>query len=222
MKRLVCALALGLMAYTNGLQAQQTTSKRSPHYEWRMKQFTADTVVAGKIVFLGDSLTEGGEWSELLPNAETINRGISGDTTEGVLARLDEVIRHRPSQVFLLIGTNDLAHGIGADIICTNIFLIVHRLLQALPETKIYLQSILPVNKAYTRFPNHIQAAPIIPLINQVLRNKAEEHRYTFVDLHTQMADGAGQLRKEYTHDGLHLLPEGYRRWAEIIREHLP
>ena len=61
------------------------------------------------IIFLGNSITAGGEWSELLNNPNIINRGIPGDHCDGMRERLDEVLRHRPSKIFLMAGINDLA-----------------------------------------------------------------------------------------------------------------
>ena len=60
------------------------------------------------IVMLGDSLTEWGNWHELVPEYSILNRGISGDTSSGVLDRLQEVIERRPKVVFVMIGTNDI------------------------------------------------------------------------------------------------------------------
>lgn len=70
-----------------------------------------------KIVFLGDSLIDKGEWNELLSNEDIANRGINGDTTEGVLNRIDSVIALVPKKAFIMIGTNDVGRGESKDII---------------------------------------------------------------------------------------------------------
>lgn len=83
------------------------------HYWVRMEKFKKEPVVPGKIIFLGNSITEGGKWRQLLKDSTVINRGIAGDNTFGVLARLDELVKLKPASLFVLIGTNDLSKNSG-------------------------------------------------------------------------------------------------------------
>src|SRR5215212_6349397 len=80
---------------------------KSPYYEARAALFR-ELPGTAEIVMLGDSLTEWGNWHELVPGFRVINRGIAGDTSSGVLDRLQEVIDRRPKVVFVMIGTNDI------------------------------------------------------------------------------------------------------------------
>ena len=73
----------------------------------RASQFAAVGAAPGRVVFLGDSITEGGLWDEWFPNVAVLNRGIGGERTANVLRRLDTAV-NEPTAVFLLIGTNDL------------------------------------------------------------------------------------------------------------------
>ena len=79
-------------------------------YHKRIDEFKNNPIGSGKIVFLGNSITEaGGDWNKRFVSANKIvNRGISGDITEGVLSRLDEIIHYKPIAVFILIGINDI------------------------------------------------------------------------------------------------------------------
>src|SRR5258708_3619159 len=76
-----------------------------------VEKFRKEPVVTEKIIFLGNSITEGGNWKNLLKDSTAINRGISGDITFGILYRIDDVIRRQPAKVFLLIGINDISKG---------------------------------------------------------------------------------------------------------------
>jgi hypothetical protein len=98
------------------------------------------------VVFFGDSITFGADWQRLFPEVPVVNRGISGDTTLGLLNRQSEVIELRPRQIFLMIGTNDLCFGRPVDQVLANYDMILARFHSELPDTPVYVQSILPFN----------------------------------------------------------------------------
>lgn len=215
-------LLLGLILSLGGNALRAQGYKGSHYYHQRLSLFESLPVERGAIVFLGNSITDGGEWAELFPKAKRVlNRGISGDVTAGILNRVGEVVRHQPKKVFLLIGINDLSHSITPEKVLGNILSIVTRIQEGSPRTKVYVQSILPVNDSFRKFAGHIGKGESVRAINAQLRDKANELRYTFIDLHTHFSDAEGQLRPEYTNDGLHLLGAGYQRWAELIRPYI-
>ena len=76
----------------------------SEHYNERKALFETTVDTENEIIFLGNSITEGGDWKVLFPNQNVINRGISGDTTDGILFRLDEITSSKPKKIFILIG----------------------------------------------------------------------------------------------------------------------
>ena len=96
------------------------------------------------MVFLGDSITRGGQWHELFPGVAVKNRGIGGDVTTGVLSRLDPITRGRPAKVFLMIGTNDLFRGTPGQEVAANVGEIVRRIGRESPDTRVFVQSVLP------------------------------------------------------------------------------
>jgi len=103
----------------------------------------------GSIVFLGDSITDFFRLNEFFHGIYVINRGIGGDTTDGVLKRLSEsVFELSPSKVFILIGTNDIGGNKSESHVISNIAEIIDRIRDSCPETKIYLQSVYPVSNA--------------------------------------------------------------------------
>ena len=111
-------------------QNEQKKSKPafSTYYYQRKSLFDILPDRPGEIVFLGNSITDGAEWTELFDNPNVINRGISGDITAGVLYRLDEVTRSKPEKIFLMIGVNDLARGVSPDSVVKNIRTIIGRI----------------------------------------------------------------------------------------------
>lgn len=189
----------------------------SPYYHQKASHFEKLPDTAGEIVFLGDSITDGGSWSELLRNPHVINRGISGDITDGVLARLKEVIRSKPAKIFLMIGVNDLAGGRKPQPIVANIRRIVSKIRKQTPQTAVFLQSLLPVNPDLGMFKDHTDKTQSILTINARLRKMAEAFEVTYIDLHASFATEEGKLNPTYTNDGLHLTGAGYEHWKSLI-----
>src|SRR5438094_352229 len=146
MKRLACLLTL--IVCTKILPAQVTLPRYpdslfATYYHQRVTHFRSLPQTKGDIIFIGNSITDGGEWSELFNDLKVKNRGISGDVTAGVLNRIDEVAQRKPAKVFLLIGINDLARSISPDSVVKNILLIASYLKQQTPSTQLFVQSIL-------------------------------------------------------------------------------
>ncbi|KAF0110862.1 MAG: lysophospholipase L1-like esterase [Chloroflexi bacterium] len=180
------------------------------HYFQRADLYRYSRIHKGDIVFLGDSITDGGCWEELFPGLPVKNRGINGDDTEGVFARVDDILCCGPEAIFLLIGTNDLnwwAYKHDDEILSTYAK-ILKRCKEQAPQTKVYVQSILPRAKRYA---NHIR------MLNIHLENLAENFAYSFINLYPYFADENGALKAEFTNDHLHLLAAGYDQWVKLL-----
>lgn len=206
------------------LSCQEPNKKEDTFYPyWHQKASLFKTLpnLENEIVFLGDSLTDGCNWDEMFPNKNVVNRGISGDQTSGVLSRLDEVTESKPLKVFLMIGVNDLAQGKIDEEVVYNIKQIVKIIHKKSPGTQIFLQSLLPVNKAFDFFPNHINKTEHIIRINRALKNFSDVNDITYIDLYSLLADKNNQLDSEYTNDGLHLKGRGYLVWKEAVEKYI-
>ena len=216
-------LYLFLMLLTAGLQlmAQRSydSSFRFYYYDQKLSLFEQMPVKRGSMLWLGDSITDGGEWHELFPGYRTVNRGISSDNTFGVLNRLHEVIRHKPAKLFILIGINDIARGIPNDVILRNYQLMLQRLQQETPGTRIYVQSVLPTNNSFTQFKNHQNKTAAILEVNEALKKMCTERGIVFVDLYNAFVNENGKLHERYTNDGLHLTGEGYLKWKAVLQQ---
>jgi lysophospholipase L1-like esterase len=197
-------------------------NKFGTYYNQRLSLFEKLPDTKGEIIFLGNSITDGGEWYELLGNSKAKNRGISGDTTEGVLFRLNEVTRSKPAKVFLLIGINDLSRGVSRDTVFSNICRIAQKIRKDSPKTQVYVQSILPVNDSFGLFKNHTNKTDDVLWVNAQLKIWCEKKQVRYVDLYSRFKNPDSELlNPQLTNDGLHLKGDGYLLWAETIKSYL-
>lgn len=194
------------------------------HYYKRFLQFMDEPAITHKdIVMLGNSLTEGGgDWSARLGKKNIRNRGIIGDEVMGVYDRLHQILPGQPAKLFLLIGTNDVSHDLPADSITALIRMTVDRIQQESPKTKLYLQSLLPINESFGRYKKLTGKTEMIPAINAQLEALAKEKGITYINLFPLFAEkGTNVLRSDLTTDGLHLKEEGYKIWGKAIKKKL-
>jgi lysophospholipase L1-like esterase len=197
-------------------KAVENDRPRVGYYQMRKTLFAGLPDGKTEIILLGDSLTDHGEWTELLNDTRIINRGISGDTTDGVLNRLEEIIASKPVKIFVLIGINDIWNEQkNNDAIAANYRKILETIQEKIPKTEVYIQSLLPINTI--EFQVNIDSQQIIEL-NQELKKLATEFNYYYVDLYQHFVDDRGQLQAQYTNDGLHLTAAGYILWAKQIK----
>ncbi|MHA1682452.1 MAG: GDSL-type esterase/lipase family protein [Promethearchaeota archaeon] len=167
------------------------------------------------IVFLGDSITEGCQWSELFDNTRIKNRGIGGDSSKGVFERIDKLIEGRPSKLFLCIGSNDFVRGIKLDQTIEYISKILTRFQLESKNTVLYLHSVLPVRG----FSPNLNTNKRINKINSSLKVLAGEMGITFIDINQHLCDGKGRLDEKYSIDGLHLNGAGYLVWKDLLKK---
>ena len=192
------------------------------HYYKRFLQFMDEPAITSKdIVMLGNSLTEGGgDWGKRLGKEHVINRGISGDEVMGVYDRLHQILPGKPAKLFLLIGVNDVSHDLSTDSIVYRIDQTLTRIQKESPETKVYLQSLLPIDESFNRYKRLTNKTYQIPEINARLEALAKQKKITFINLYPLFTEkGTNVLRKELTSDGLHLNDKGYQIWVDAIKK---
>lgn len=213
---------IGLIFILLGMICVGYAQKYSTFYYQRATLFEELPVTSKDIIFLGNSITNGGEWAELLNNKHVKNRGISGDVCMGVYDRLDAILKGKPAKIFLLIGINDVSRGTPADTIVNRIGKIVKKIKKNSPKTKLYLQSILPVTDHYKMFGNHTRHWQMVKGIKEKLVGLAESEKVTYIDLYSHFVDSVtGKMNVQYSNDGLHLLGKGYLKWAEIVKPYV-
>jgi lysophospholipase L1-like esterase len=184
------------------------------HYQQRADLYRYSKINKGDIVFVGDSITDGGCWDELFPGLNIKNRGINADDTVGVLARLGDILCCEPSALFILIGTNDLNwwNYRHYNEILENYLEILKSCKERSPGTQVFIQSILPRARRF---------AKIILTLNAELEKMARDFGYTFIDLFPAFADKNNALKAEFTNDHLHLMSSGYIQWVKLLTPHL-
>lgn len=192
--------------------------KRSDYWLERTAKFKeeVETMDTNKVVFLGNSITEGFDLGKYFPEIQTVNRGISGDHIDGLIERFDySVQRLKPSKLFVMIGINDIGTGDSDSLILSNYQKLLRILLKSLPNTIIYIQSILPTTALWGNCP-----ADKIQRINKFIKEYSTRFGFNWIDLYSKFSTPDGYLNKDYTIDGLHLNSRGYVYWAVILKKY--
>ena len=179
-----------------------------------------DLLPVGKkdIIMLGNSLTDGAEWNELLGNRHVKNRGIVGDIVQGMYERMEPILKGQPKKIFIMGGVNDISHDVSGDSIARAIEKLIVLIKTRSPRTKIYLQSMLPFNNDVRLWKLLKDREHVVVEGNRALEQVARRQRVTWIDLYPLFVDENGKLKAEYTNDGLHLLGPAYLIWRDAIK----
>jgi lysophospholipase L1-like esterase/glycerophosphoryl diester phosphodiesterase len=215
------ALAVVFCFALHAQEAKWDSTYRPGNFKLKVEQFASYPNSSSDIIFLGNSITAGVDWNELLGRNDVRNRGISGDISFGVLERLSEVTEGKPAKVFILIGINDISRNVPDSFIVRNYRLMVSRIKAESPRTQIYFQTLLPVNNEFTQFKNHYNKDAHILFVNDELRKLAAKEKITLTDLYPRFLNADKKLDSKYTQDGLHLNAAGYKVWKEILVHYL-
>lgn len=196
------------------LESKLTLMYDNPFYQDKKSHYETLPQSESDIIFLGDSITDLCEWAELFKNDRIKNRGICGDTTEGILNRLIRVIESKPQKLFLMIGINDLNGGRKLTDILNSYRIISETIKNKTPATQVFIQSVLPVNaKLFQKYNEKIIS------LNAKLKDLAQEFSFEYMDLYNYFLDSNNELDARYTTDGLHLNGQGYLIWKKIIEK---
>ena len=215
----VAALVLGI-----ALANKKSEEAQSYYYDKKCEVFAMENsnFSRGQIVFIGDSITDGCALDTYYGALDlaAYNRGIGGDTTAGVLKRLDSsLIALEPSKVVLLIGINDINGGVKKEEIIDNYDKILKKISESLPSADVICVSILPLNddlESYTGI-SVAKSTETILAVNPEIEKLAEKYGYDFVDMFSVLADEENRLPKKFSPDGIHLSDAGYREYSTVI-----
>lgn len=215
-----------------GLAARHELNR---NYQTRREMFRLDRNKDAKILFLGDSQVSLADWNAMLGAPLVANRGIEGDTTAGVLARLSDDQDFAGDAVVLWIGTNDVLQGEGAEGIAGRIVDAARRLGDRRSEIedgegavgdgrseiedggrRVIVLSVAPVAEWVERA---AERNLVVAEVNERLATAAPGYGFTFVDLDPVLADGRGYLRGDMTSDGVHLNAAAYREIVGKVEE---
>jgi len=213
----------------------QDDYKRSTFFK-RINEFKENPIGQNKVVFLGNSITNGlKKHFSKFNRSDMVNRGVDGDISLGILERLNEIIYYKPKAVFILIGINDFFNDltkmpeVTPNFVTKNIIKAANIIKRATPKTKIYLQTILPINTQkyqnklkkdtgnsyYWLEPSFkISINEQILKTNEILKNNKV---FQVIDLHPLFIDENSMMSEKYSTDGVHLNELGYQKWIDII-----
>jgi lysophospholipase L1-like esterase len=205
-------------------QAQQAvkidSNYANSYYLQRVEYFNQMSIPKNAIVFLGNSITERGEWQEILADSPypIINRGVGGDNSFGILARMERILLAKPRSIFLMDGINDLFRKLPNEVSVNNYRKIIHMIKLKSPKTKIYIESALPINEEMTREPYTKGRNKLVLLLNEKIKAMALEEQITYINICPVFQDEAGHLRKDITPDGVHLKASAYIDWVAYLK----
>ncbi len=169
------------------------------------------------IAFFGNSITRGSDFQSAFPDKRIINLGYSGDNIIGMRHRVSMLKKANPKKIFLMAGTNDIFH-INPDELIERYTQLLTVIQDSLPQSRIYIQSILPMNPSMKRgAPDDTK----IRLANKNLKELADSKSIPFINLYDKYATTDGILPSKFTKDGIHLYPQYYDKWAEAIRQYV-
>ena len=191
------------------------------YYVRRATLFNLLPVGKKDIIMLGNSLTDGAEWNELLHNRHVKNRGIVGDIVQGMYERMEPILKGQPKKIFIMGGVNDISHDVSGDSIARAIERLIVLIKTRSPRTKIYLQSMLPFNNDVRLWKLLKDREHVVVEGNRALEQVARRQRVTWIDLYPLFVDADGKLKAEYTNDGLHLLGPAYLIWRDAIKPYV-
>ncbi|MBN9660536.1 MAG: SGNH/GDSL hydrolase family protein [Acidobacteria bacterium] len=209
-----CCLQFNAQALADQLQDWNQLGRYHADNE-RLKALAPE---AGRVVFLGDSITDGWKLQQQFPGKPYVNRGISGQTTAQMLVRMyPDVIALKPAAMIVLAGTNDIARNTGPvtlGMITDNIRAMT--VLAKAAGIKVILCSVMPVSDYTTRKQTDRRPPADILRLNAWMKDFVAAEGLTYVDYFAAMVDEKGLLKDGISGDGLHPNQKGYDMMAPL------
>ena len=178
------------------------------------------------IVFFGDSITEGYNVKEFYDEYRVVNSGISGNTTNDLINRIDsDLYDYNPSVVIIQIGTNDIRASIKDEEIINNLKTIIKGIRKNRKNASILIESIYPLNRdmdaEYWNDVNPDYNNKHIIKLNNDIKELCKKESIKYIDIYTSLLDNNKNLKEVYSKEGLHLTDLGYYKVTRIIKKFL-
>lgn len=207
--------AVNIFGQQDGIKNSIPVYQKNPNYEQYLNFFKVYKIDQADIVLLGNSITEGGNWPELLGRKNIANRGIPGDILEGFLARINSIIKLRPKICVVMGGINDIYAWIPVEDVYKN-YLKLLRILKRKSIKPIIVSTLLAGKGYHSSEDRNTQ----VNILNKKLEKYAKQYNYEYIDLNKFLSQN-GYLKKNVTLDGIHLNWKGYKIWAEQLDKSL-
>lgn len=187
-----------------------------------VKEYKDRYIIPENIVFLGDSITDFYDLDKYYPDNNVVNSGISGNVSDDILSDMyNRVYKYNPSIVFLLIGTNQIPVGDSDDKIIDDIKKIVTEIHENRPITKIYVESIYPVNENINKKAVQSRDNDRIAKLNTMIEESLKGIDYVkYINLYDKLTID-NKLNEEYSDDGLHLNDKGYEVVTDTLKDYI-
>lgn len=179
-----------------------------PLYERQVSVFESFPVEAGDVVFVGDTLVAAAPLEEMFPGLPVKNRGIVGDTSKGILERIETIAMADPAAVALMVGTFDVLGGVPRRETIARVEAILDGLTRERPDLKVAVLSVLP---------RDIGAVQSVERLNAGYADLAAARDLAFIDLASDYRGANGAIAPRFSNDGLHLNGAGYEKWRDRL-----
>ncbi len=219
-----------IIPQNNTLSKPSTDSfryKNNPSYDLQMGLFNLYKTRQADIVMLGNSLSAGVNWSELLGRTNVISRAIPGDITQGFNARIEQVLKLKPKIVFVMGGLNDIYSWIPVEEVFTNYVKILSTLQTngIMPVIQLTTYVAKDYAKDWGGTPQvNLGRNKEVDRLNKMLSDYAASNKIEVINLLPSITTRDGYLKPELSWDGVHFKAEAYRIWAReverVLRKH--
>jgi lysophospholipase L1-like esterase len=221
MSKLIATLVAVVFVFGGKVTAQQTPVDPN-RWEPEIQQFEAidkqTRPVKGGIVFIGSSsIARWKNLAESFPDLQVVNRGFGGsELADSAKYANRVVVPHAPRIVVLYAGENDLNRGVSPKEISGEFAKFAGVIRSSLPATRLVVVGLKP---SLARW--HLREG--MHATNTLIRTTCEGYKScTYVDVWPSMLGKDGKPKPEFfVEDGLHMTPEGYNAWTQVLRPHL-
>lgn len=205
---------------TNPAPQTKANFRNNPLYQRKIDLFNLNKLKQADIVMLGNSLTEGVNWNEILGRLSVVERGITSDMLDGYAYRMNYVYNLKPKICFICGGLNDIFNWVPVE----EIFATYSKIVSDLKARNIIpvIQYTVYVGKDLMKTQN-ITIETIkgrneeVTKLNRMLADYAKKNNIDFINLNTRLTGIDGLLRSEFTWDGIHFKAAAYKVWAEEV-----
>lgn len=230
LKNIICVLAT-IAVFSTGMSMDKLTQNNQKNKvveetktETKVKNY-AKFKTNENILILGDSITELYPINEIYGNLPIVKSGVSGYKTTDILKRMDEMAyEYNPTKVILLIGINDIAYDTSTENVdktLNNIKTIIKKLKQNRKNTKIYVESIYPINRELNQNRINEDINETIINMNNEIKNMCKESKSIYINMHDELTDVDGNFSEDYTNDGIHPNTLGYAKITRVLTPYI-
>ena len=197
----------------------QTPKFHNDYYDCRMAAYAKMPIPENAMIWIGDSIVEQAWWESLIKEKDLVNRGIGGDNTYGMLHRLPLYLESSPRKIFIFAGINDISANYPVDDIFANFVAMVKMIQEKAPECEIFIQSPITPNNDVLAYAYIKNKQAKVQELNTRLEQMCKNMGVTWVDIRPVLHNEKGEIKEEYTKDGIHLYPAAYEAWVDLLKQ---